>query len=137
MLVIVLLVVSTLGLLGFIISWPAASEPFTEFYILDEKDAIVDYPTEFELGDMERVTVGIVNHENQSVPYRVEMRLADTVIGELGPAMLEHEQEWQQEMIITPAEVGEKQKLDFLLFKDDEAEPYRLLCLWFDVVEQN
>ena len=132
-----LLVVSTLGLLGFVISWPATSEPFTEFYILDEEGAIADYPAEFELGDMERVTVGIVNHENQSVPYRVEMRLAGTVIGELGPAMLEHEQEWQQEMIVTPAEVGEKQKLDFLLFKGDEVEPYRSLCLWFDVMEGN
>jgi len=81
------------------------------------------------------VVVGIINHEYQDVYYLVEIRSAGTLVEELGPVMLQHEQGWQQEVEVTAVEVGENQKVEFLLFREGEEEPYRSLFLWLDVKE--
>ncbi len=81
------------------------------------------------------MVVGIINHEYQDVYYLVEIRWAGTLVEELGPVMLQHEQGWQQEVEVTAVEVGENQKVEFLLFREGEEEPYRSLFLWLDVKE--
>ena len=51
----------------------------------------------------------------------------------IGPIVLPHEGKWEQEVCFTPVNVGEKQKVEFVLYKD--GEPYRRLNLWVDVKE--
>ncbi len=130
-------ILAVFGVLAYIIAGPKMGEKFTEFYILGGEGKATDYPSELKVGQTGEVVLGIINHEYQDMSYRVEIRLAGAVVKELGPVMLEHEQEWQQEVEVTAVEVKESQKLAFLLFKGNEAEPYRSLHLWLDVKEKD
>lgn len=133
--VLVITMLCALGVLGYVIASPKMGEKFTEFYIVGEEGKAADYPRELKLGEAGKVVVGIINHEYQDVSYLVEIRLVGTLVEELGPVMLQHEQGWQQEVEVTAVEVGENQKVEFLLFREGEEEPYRSLFLWLDVKE--
>ena len=63
----------------------------------------------------------------------VMVPLVPVTIGELGPVMSQYGQGLEQEVNFTPVSVGENQRVEFLLFKEGESEPYRSLHLWIDV----
>ena len=84
--------------------------------------------------------LGIENHEYQKISYRVVVRIDGGQNVEIGPIVLEHKEKWQQEVIFIPEKAGENQgetynvKVEFLLFKQGEVEPYlKPLRLWVDV----
>lgn len=52
------------------------------------------------------------------------------------PIWVQHEQKWEQEVEFISANVGENQKVEFLLFKGGEDEPYRSLHLRLNVREK-
>ncbi len=80
--------------------------------------------------------LGIVNHEYQEIGYRVVVRIDGMVIEEIGPLVLEYKEKWEQEVIFIPEKAGENQEVEFLLYKDGEAEPYlKPLRLWLDVTQ--
>ncbi len=122
-----------LGTLGYAVAGPKSGEKFTEFYILGPGGKAAAYPWELGEGETGKVVVGIVNHERRDVRYRLEIKLAGTPIGELGPVMLEREQKWEREVDITPVMVGDNQKVEFLLFEEGQEKPRSLLHLWLDV----
>ncbi len=134
--VLVISILVVLGSLGYTIARPKAGEKFTEFYVLGAGGKAADYPWELAKGEGGKVVVGIVNHEHHEVRYHVEITLAGTPIGELGPVLLEPEQKWEREVDITPVTAGENQKVEFLLFKEGEEKPCGLLYLWLDVKEK-
>ena len=109
---------------------------FTDFYVLGIDGKAVDYPRELMVGEKRRVLLGIVNHEFQEMSYRAVVRMDGVNSDEIGPVVLQHEQEWQQEVSFTTDKTGENQKVEFLLFKEGEAEHYSLLSLWLDVKEK-
>jgi len=131
--VLVITIMGALGTLGYVIATPKVGEKFTEFYMLEAKES--DYPQEFNIGETYEVAVGIINHEHQEVSYRVEIRTAETLIGELGPVVLEHEQEWEREVSFTPVKAGDNQKVEFMLYKQGQGDVYRSLHLWVNVKE--
>ncbi len=134
----VALVIAILGALGtlvYVIATPKVGEKFTEFYILGPEGEATDYTWELNMGEAQEVVVGIINHEHQEVSYRVEIQSAAALIGELGPVVLEHEQEWEQEFGFTLVESGDNQKVDFLLYKQGQSEVYRSLHLRVNVKE--
>ena len=133
--VLVIAILGALGTVGYVIAAPKVGEKFTEFYILGPEGEATDYPGEFNMGEAQEVVVGIINHEYQGVSYRVEIRSAGALIGELGPVMLEHEQEWEQEVSFTPVKLGDNQKVEFLLYKQGQNEAYRSLHLRVNVKE--
>ena len=47
---------------------------------------------------------------------------------------LNAEEKKEQEVTITPAQIGDKQELEFLLYKGDGADVYESVHLWIDVV---
>ena len=48
--------------------------------------------------------------------------------------MLEHDEKWEETVSFTPARVGDNQKTEFLLYKNEESEPYlEPLHLWVNV----
>ncbi len=134
--VLVISVLAALGVLGYAIARPKVGEKFTEFYVLGAGGKAADYPWELARGEVGKVMVGIVNHERHEVRYRVEIKVAGTLIGELEPVMLEHEQKWEREVDITPVMVGKSQKVEFLLFEEGQEKPSSLLHLWLDVKER-
>lgn len=112
-----------------------AGENFTEFYILGPEGKAADYPRELTVGEQEKVTVGIINRESRVVSYRVEVMIEGVKNGEDGAIVLEHEEKWEGEVSFAPEVAGENQKVEFLLFKEGESEPYSRLYLWLDVKE--
>ncbi len=126
--ILVITIVGALGSLGYIIVAPKVGERFTEFYILD-------YPRELKVGEVGKVIVGIVNHEQATVSYRVEVEIDGVKNNEIDLIMLEHGEEWEKIVSFTPDRAGDSQKVEFLLYKNGETEPYLKLDLSVDVIE--
>jgi len=131
----VVAILGALGLLGYVIATPKAGETFTEFYILGQEGKAADYPKELKVGDEGRVIVGVVNHEGKGISYRVKVVINGKGNAEVGPVVLVHEQKWEGEVSFVPEAAGENQRVEFLLYKDDEVEPCLKLHLWMDVKE--
>ena len=132
----VLLVLSVLGAIGslaYVIANPKVGERFTEFSILGPEGRMENYPHEVILGESASVILGIANHEHQPTTYRIEIMVDGQKVGAVVPIALGHEEEWEGEVNFTPVNVGENQKVEFLLFKVGEDEPYLSLHLWLDV----
>ena len=134
--ILVIAILGALGMMGYAIATPKVGERFTEFYILGLGGQAADYPREIKVGEPERVTVGIVNHESEVVSYRVEVRIDGVKNNEVGPVVLANGQKWEGIVTFTPNKVVDNEKVDFLLYKNDEAEPsLKPLYLWIFVVE--
>ena len=132
--ILVLATLGALGIMGYVIATPKMGQQFTEFYILPLEGMTTDYPKELKVGAEGIVTVGIVNHEYETVSYRVEVRINEAKNNEIEPIVLENDEEWTQEVSFVPQIAGEKQKLELLLYKNDESEPYlEPLRLWVNV----
>ena len=124
----------SLGILGYVIAMPKAGETFTDFYILGQEGEAANYPTELNVGEEGRVIMGIINHEGKDVSYRVELIIGGKKGAEVGPVVLADEQKWEGVVNFVPEVVGENQKIEFLLYRDSELEPYlEPLHLWLDV----
>jgi uncharacterized membrane protein len=141
--VLVVAIAGVIGTLGYVAATPSAGEKFTEFYILGPDGKAKDYPTELKVGEEGRVIVGIVNHEQEGASYKVEVWIGGEKVklrigGEdMNEIMVELEsgEEWRDEIGFVPQKAGEKQKVEFVLYKDGkpyfEEPPY----LWIDVEE--
>lgn len=119
----VVAIVAALGCLGYVIANPKQGEKFTEFYILGPEGKAENYPQQVMVGEEAEVILGIVNHEHQPLSYRVEIKINGVKNKEIGTGILAHEEKWEQVVGFTPEEVGVKQKVEFWLYKDEEAQP--------------
>jgi len=134
--ILVVAVLGALGMLGYVIATPKVGERFTEFYILGLSGKATDYPKEIRVGEEAKVIVGIVNHEHEMVTYRVEVNIDGVKNNEVGPILLANEQKWEEIVSFTPDKTGDNQKVDLMLYKNQEAEPcLEPLHLWIDVTE--
>ena len=140
--VLVVAIVGTLGTLGYVVASPKQGEKFTEFYVLGPEGKAEDYPTELEAGEEGIVILGIVNHEQENASYQVELKIDGekaklSVDGEYIDEIeleLEHEEKWQGEVGFKPEKAGERQKVEFVLYKDGAPYFEEPLHLWIDVV---
>ena len=57
----------------------------------------------------------------------------EVINNEVGPVTLEHDEKWEEIVDFTPDRVGDKQKVEFLLYRQGQSEAYRRLHLWVDV----
>ena len=131
-------IIAAIGTLIYVISTPKVGERFTEFYILGEGGKAEGYPRKLIVGEEAYVILGIVNHEYESVSYTVKVLIGGEENTFIGPVILEHEEKWEEKIGFTPTQPGENIKVEFLLFREDQAnsEPYRSLHLWIDVSEK-
>jgi len=116
-------IVAALGCLGYVIGNPKQGEKFTEFYILGQEDKAENYPRELAVGEDARVILGVVNHEHQPASYRIEININGIKDNEIHTGILAHNEKWEQEVSFTSTRVGLNQKVEFWLYKDEEAEP--------------
>ena len=134
--ILILTVLGALWTMGYAITSPKVGQQFTEFYVLGLEDKTTDYPKELSVGEEGKVITGIINHEYEAVSYRLEIRINGLKDNELGPIILEHEEKWEGEATFVPQVAGEKQRVEFLLYKHEGIEPYlEALHLWIDVRE--
>ena len=133
--ILIIIIIGVLGVLLYIIITPKLGNNYTEFYVLGLGGEAAGYPMDLSVGEEERVIAGITNREHQTVNYRVEMRIDGISNNEVGPLELEHNENWEEIVSFTPDKVGDEQKVEFLLYKDDEVESYQNLHLWVNVKE--
>ncbi|MDH5696409.1 MAG: DUF1616 domain-containing protein [Dehalococcoidia bacterium] len=121
----VVAILAALGYFGYLVATPNPGEKFTEFYILGPQGKAENYPQQVLEGTNADVIVGVVNHEQQPARYRVEITINDVRIKEVDIGTLAHQQKWEKEISFFVAQsLGEKQKVEFWLYRDNETEPY-------------
>lgn len=128
----VLAILGALGTLVYVVAKPNEAR-FTEFYLLGLSGEAKDYPSLLKVGEEGKVVVGIVNREQETATYRVEVRIDGVISNEAGPVMLEHDEKWEETVGFTPDRAGDEQKVEFLLYRLAESEVYQRLHLLVDV----
>jgi len=161
--ILIIAIIGALGTLIYTVAVPKVGEKFTEFYILGINGKAEDYPIDFTLSSKlqvvsvqygtntpavsekwGRVTLGIVNHEQQNTTYTVVMQIDGQQVGipfqggivqNLGPIVLAPKAQWEREIGIVPQHTGENQEVELLLYKDNGTAPYLSLHLWVNVTQ--
>ena len=126
----------------YILTAPDPTSIMTEFYVLGQAGLAEDYPREAVAGEPLTITMGLVNREQQTHTYRVEAWAVDSWlatqrehIGESPAITLAPGASDERALEWTMPWLGADQKVEFLLFRDDQSQPYRQLHLWMSVVE--
>jgi uncharacterized membrane protein len=123
-----------MGALAYVVAVPKIGETFTEFYVLGANGTAENYPDELSPGEITWVVVGIVNYEQEQVTYRLDLNVGENKLSEIAGIVLEYKEKWEQEIpFALNNSAGERQKLELVLYKDNE--PYRQLHLLIDVIE--
>jgi uncharacterized membrane protein len=152
-----LAVIGTIGVLIFTLAAPKVGEKFTEFYVLGNGGKADGYPSDFAVtsgvvaavsydggqtfitGSIGQVTLGIINHEGIETRYTITVRInAQPVdinsggknVSQIDQIDLLPGEKWQQEVGFAPQQPGDKQKVEFLLFKESSGKPEDSLHLW-------
>lgn len=64
-----------------------------------------------------------------------EIRAADKVIKTMDSIKLDHEGKYENPVSFSVKQTGQKIKVEFLLYRSSDSEPYRNLHLWVDVIK--
>jgi uncharacterized membrane protein len=128
-----MVVLASVSTLAYVIIRPKTEAGFTNFYLLGELGKMEGYPRQMVIGDEAAVTLGITNHERQPVTYTAQVVFDGNLTQTLGPIELADNADWSALVALRPSRVGNNQQVEFLLYKDQETDPYRLLRLWVDV----
>lgn len=126
-------IVAAVGMLGYTIAKPRIGERFTEFYVLGLEGKAGGYPERLLVGETASVITGIVNREHEPTTYRVAVVVDGVSSSEVGPILLEDNDEWQTTIAFTPTRAGSNQRVEFLLYKNGESQVYLRLHFWVDV----
>ncbi len=133
---VIILVIAILGAIGaaiYMIAMPSIEEKFTEFYILGLEGRAEDYPNEVVVGEEAELLVVIINREQETVSYQLEVNIDGARNNEVGPITLDDKQQWEELVGFTPDRAGDNQKVEFLLFQGEGESPYLELYLWINV----
>jgi len=133
-LLLIIVVVSSVGLIGYHLINPNSSEKYTDFYLLDENGKVFNYPVNVKLGQNVIVTIGLVNKEQEETEYSVEVLMNGTKISDIGTIQLNSNQTWEDTYSYIATKLGTDERLDFVLYKDQSLQPYlNPLYIWFNV----
>ena len=121
---------------------PSPDEFMTEFYMLGPEGLAENFPRQAAPGELLAVTLGLANRERDAHTYRVEAWAVDpfeqdsrTLVAETPPLTLPSGEtlEWPQTWSMPW--VGDDQQVQFLLYIDQNPDPYRQLRLWLNVIK--
>lgn len=126
--------------LAWIFLTPSPNEYMTEFYLLGPAGLAEDFPRQAAVGQPLQVTTGVVNRERDSQTYHIEIWLRDLQdpgrhqqLASFDPFTLAPGQSLEQRLAWSMPYPGPDQHVEFLLFRQGEAQPYRHLRLILDV----
>jgi uncharacterized membrane protein len=114
---------------------PITGQAFTEFYIVSPKIVLENNPYLINLSDKLEIGLAINNHENTSTSYNLTVILDGEQTQSIGPILLTDKEAWNDQVTISPSKAGENQKVEFILYKGEEPEPYLALHLWLNVTK--
>jgi uncharacterized membrane protein len=109
-------------------------ETFTEFYVLGPGAKAEGYPRRLLVGEPGQVIVGVINHEAHTARYRVEVEAGVDRIASEGPFALADGEKREDRVAIVLRRPAKQVKVEFALFMEGAAGPYRRLHLWVDVL---
>jgi len=133
--VLVIAIVGALGSLGYVIATPKKGGQ-TEFYILGLDGKAMDYPEQMKVGEEAKVIVGIVNHQQETTSYRVEIRVDGAKYTETAPILLDNDEQWEGVVSFAVDSPGDNKKVEFLLYRNNDTTPcLKPLHLWVTVTE--
>jgi uncharacterized membrane protein len=155
--ILIITIFLSIAALVYVIVTPKQGEKFTEFYILGPGGKAYDYPTSVQAGNRSTVIVGVVNHEYALVNYTMSISLNNTPMNStimnntafynnsrndfplIYPIMsmnltLLHNETWERPVSYVLNHTGDRQKLEFLLYREGNfTSSYRDLHLWVNV----
>ncbi|WP_336000309.1 DUF1616 domain-containing protein [Halorientalis halophila] len=111
---------------------PETTDPYTEFYILGPDGNASGYPTQLAPGDTGTVIVGITNHEQRDVDYRVAVTWNGSQSFERNVSVADEATEEFRVSLSAPDESGRYRVL-FHLTNEAGGEPTPPNRLWIDV----
>jgi uncharacterized membrane protein len=121
----IIVILGAIGTLGYAIVSPRIGERFTEFYITGLDGQLVDFSEELTIGEEGQIVVSVANHEHEYVSYQVEVRLNGMPYAQTTSPELDHGEKWVDTVSFVPDRVGDNQKVELILYKMGESEPYR------------
>jgi len=133
--VLALSIIAAIGTLVYVVATPKVGEKFTEFYILGSGGMAQDYPNELTVGEDVELIIGIINHESVNTSYQVRIEIDGEQVEETKPVTLTNEQIWEESVTFTLTKTGDEQKVEFLLYRNNESESYLSTHLWINGVE--
>lgn len=123
-----------MGLIGvlYIMVNPAKGEKFTEFYILGPDGKAGNYPSNMGSGQSSNLTVGIVNHEQNTTSYQIVIKNNGEPLKEENITLQDNEM--KEIPFNFTADYKGQNKLEFNLYKlPDTQNSYRYLFIEFKV----
>ncbi|MDD2754702.1 MAG: DUF1616 domain-containing protein, partial [Methanothrix sp.] len=155
--ILIITILLSIAALVYVIVTPKQGEKFTEFYILGPGGKAYDYPTSVQAGNNSTVIVGVVNHEYALVNYTMSIAINNTPpnstlmnntafydnsrndlqliypIASMNLTLL-HNETWEKPVTYVINHTGDRQKLEFLLYREGNfTSSYRDLHLWVNV----
>jgi len=129
-------IVAALGSIIYMAVTPKEGEKFTEFYILSAAGNAQDYPKQVTLGEPVDIVLGVINHEYQIASYQVKIKVGGIEASQVNIGTLANGEKWEEKISFTPQFAGERQRVDFYIYKNGEETPYlkEPLRLYVDVV---
>jgi uncharacterized membrane protein len=125
-------VVFVVALVTFYLFNPKAGEDYTEFYLLGPGGRFDDYPACVASGAPQSIILGVANYENRTVQYHIEQR-GGSGGREIADLELEHGGRLELPFTFALTRVGANQEVEFLLYREQDPNPYRSLRLLVDV----
>lgn len=131
--IMVITVLSFIVAIGFTLDKAKINEKFTEFYFLDTNGNTDDLRKVINLGDTYSLTLGIVNHEQSTTSYQLEVLFNNEQVSTIGPLVLYSGEKLEKLLSYTPQTIGDNQRLDFLLRKNGQVGVYLELHVWLSI----
>jgi len=131
----IVLIASIIGssaTLVYVVVTPKTGERFTEFYLLGPNGIASDYPTDLKVGEEGKVVIGIINQEYENITYRLEVNFNGYLIHKEHVFLIENKK-LEEHFTFKAIEKGKNQKLEFILYIDQQKEAYRTIHLWVNV----
>lgn len=136
-LVVLVLLAASIFALAYIDGVPDQGKRLTEFYVLGPDGKASDIPASAVAGKPSTVIVGVANHEFKAVNYTLRLLFNSSILFQK-VMLLGHNQTWEHMVSFVLKDSGEKQRLEFMLYKEsDLASPYKSQYVWINVSEDD
>ena len=117
-----------------LLALPDPAQKYTEFYLVGSEGLAENYPRTVAVGSPVQLKFGLTNHEGKAIRYqKIEVRRDTELLGSYGPINLANDSQLEQLLAFTLNSPGLDQKVEVLLFLEDNSNPYRRLYLWLNV----
>jgi uncharacterized membrane protein len=122
--ILILIIIGLVSAIVYLSVIPQPGERFTEFYLLSLQGKASGYPDKVTAGQPVSLIVGIVNHEGKPVTYTVQVELAGAIIKTMRTEILQDKQKWENRTDFGLDKVGNKQRVEFYLYTENETVPH-------------